>query len=203
MHPNRAFRKTPVSTALDFARHRAFGTLAVNGEAGPLLAHVPFLLDEAGEALELHLVRSNPIVRNPGLAVLSVLGPDSYISPDWYDAKDQVPTWNYVAVHLRGPLELLSDAALEDLLERQSAHFEGQLYPKQPWLTDKMSEGTMEAMMRAIVPARMRVDDVQSTWKLNQNKPEDVRQRAAHFVARDGIGTDLDELSQLMEQPPK
>ncbi|MEM8592721.1 MAG: FMN-binding negative transcriptional regulator [Pseudomonadota bacterium] len=203
MHPNRAFRKTPEEKAIAFARHRAFGTLAVNGENGPLLSHIPFLMNEDAQSVELHLVRSNANTRNMGPAVLSVMGPDSYISPDWYAAKDQVPTWNYVAVHLRGPLELLPDDAMFDLLERQSAHFEGQLYPKQPWLSDKMSDGTMEAMMRAIVPARLTIEDVQSTWKLNQNKPDDVRLRAAQFVARDGIGTDLEELSQLMEEPPK
>lgn len=203
MHPNRSFRKTARAAALAFARQRAFGTLAVNGEKGPLLAHVPFLLAEDGASLDLHLVRSNPVTRAAGQAVLSVIGPDSYISPDWYDTPDQVPTWNYVAVHLRGTLHFLPEDTLRDLLERQSAHFEDQLFPKPPWLTDKMSPGMMEAMMRAIVPARLMVEDVQSTFKLNQNKADAARLRAAGFVARDGIGTELEELSQLMQSPPK
>jgi len=54
-----------------------------------------------------HLVRSNPIAQclraGERKAVLAVSGPDAYVSPDWYARMpDQVPTWNYVAVHLRG-----------------------------------------------------------------------------------------------------
>ena len=62
-----------------------------------------------GDAVWLHLVRSNPIARSACRAGAGCddrgVGPDSYISPDWYGVPDQVPTWNYVAVHLRGTLE--------------------------------------------------------------------------------------------------
>ena len=67
----------------------------------------PFLLSEDGKFLEAHLVRSNPIlklIKSESDVVISVLGPDSYISPDWYKIDDQVPTWNYIAVHLRGKM---------------------------------------------------------------------------------------------------
>ena len=90
-----------------------FGVLAVgNGEADvPLLSHVPFIVAEDGAAVHAHLVRANPIARllaaGERPAVLAVSGPDGYVSPDWYGAEpDQVPTWNYVAVHLRGTLRL-------------------------------------------------------------------------------------------------
>ncbi len=110
MHPNPAFRQVPADDSLSFARARGFGTLSVNGAAGPLMAHVPFLISDSGEVCALiHLARSNAIARAalPCPAVLAVVGPDSYISPDWYGADDQVPSWNYVAVHLRGRLEPL------------------------------------------------------------------------------------------------
>ena len=48
MHPNPAFRQTPEVRNLEFARSRGFGTLALNAEPGPLLAHVPFLLNAEG-----------------------------------------------------------------------------------------------------------------------------------------------------------
>ena len=57
-------------------------------------------------------------------------GPDSYISPDWYEVPDQVPTWNYVAVHLTGTLELRPQEELLDLLDRQSALFEARVRPE-------------------------------------------------------------------------
>ena len=94
MHPNPAFRQTPAERSLTFARARGFGILTVNGAAGPLLAHVPFLISADGTWADLHLARSNAVARSdlPAPAVIAVSGPDAYISPDWYGLDDQVPT---------------------------------------------------------------------------------------------------------------
>ena len=166
-----------------------------------MISHVPFLLSEDGALAELHLVRSNPIVRmlkDPKSARIAITGPDGYVSPDWYGIEDQVPTWNYVAVHLTGQLEQRPQEELLDLLDRQSAFYEGRLLPKPPWTTGKMSPDALNRMMRMIVPFRLRVDDIQGTWKLNQNKPDAVRLSAAEHIARDGIGSELETLQKLM-----
>lgn len=201
MHPNPAFHTREAAHNLAYARVRAFGVLAVSGADGPLLSHVPFLLDEDGANVWLHLVRSNPIVRclqEPHSAKIAVSGPDSYISPDWYGVIDQVPTWNYVAVHVSGQLEMLPQEDLHAILDRQSAQFEKKLAPKRPWKTEKMSDGVMDRMMRAIAPCRMRVSSVDGTWKLNQNKTDAVRHSAADHVEAVGLGTDLKVLAALM-----
>ncbi|MGB7317649.1 MAG: FMN-binding negative transcriptional regulator [Planktotalea sp.] len=207
MHPNPIFRTTDAKHSLAFARERSFGTLLINAEPTPLIAHVPFLLSEDADFAGLHLVRSNPIARalkNGAMpAKLSVMGPDSYISPDWYEVADQVPTWNYVAVHFEGTLELMPDDTLRDLIAYQSAHFEQRLTPKQPWIAEKMSDGVLEKMMRAISPVRLTITEMQSTWKLGQNKPEPVRRAAAKQVAKNGIGHETQSLAALMDSPPK
>jgi len=150
----------------------------------------------------MHLVRSNPIARlmAPKAATLVISGPDGYVSPDWYGAEDQVPTWNYVAVHVTGTLQPMPEDALEDLLARQSEALEAFL-PKDPWTMDKMTDATRDRFLRMIVPFQMTVTDVQSTYKLNQNKPDEVRLRAARAV-QDSFGSDLEELSDLMRVPP-
>jgi transcriptional regulator len=130
------------------------------------------------------------------------MGPDGYVSPDWYGADDQVPTWNYAAVQIRGTLEALDHATMHDMLDRQSAHFEDQL-PKTPWTTAKMTPDVLEKMMRQIVPCRMTITDVQSTFKLNQNKPDDVRLRAADAMESSGIGMETATLAALMRNPPE
>lgn len=197
MHPNAAFRQTPADRNLSFARSRGFGILALGGET-PLLSHIPFLLSEDGTHADLHLVRSNPIARvGSGRAVIAVSGPDGYVSPDWYDVPDQVPTWNYVAVHLRGTLTPLPPETLSDLIDRQTAFFEDQLRPKMPWTAEKMSEGVKDRMMRAILPFRLKIDTVDGTWKLNQNKDDVVRQNAADQI-ESGVGSDLNALASLM-----
>ncbi len=204
MHPNLSFRTTPEERNLAFARERGFGILAVNAETGPLLAHIPFALPESGGHADLHLLRSNPILRalnTPQPAVIAVSGPDGYVSPDWYGVPDQVPTWNYVAIHLRGRLERLAQEEMRAMLDRQSAHFEEMLIPKTPWKTAKMTPEVLARMMRQIVPCRLNVEKVDGTWKLNQNKSDAARLSAADYMLAFGHGQEVQLLSGLMRGP--
>jgi transcriptional regulator len=163
------------------------------------------VITEDGATVETHLVRSNPLARalaeGPVPALLAVSGPDGYVSPDWYGAKDQVPTWNYVAVHLRGPLALAPAEALTDVLARLSDTFEPRLAPKRPWTMDKMTPATRERLLRAIVPARLTIEGVDGTWKLGQNKDEHARLGAAAAI-EGSVGAELAALAALMRDPP-
>jgi len=203
MHPNPVYHTADDSRNLGFARERGFGVISINGEDGPLMAHVPFLLAEDGKSADFHLMRSNPIARTvgksgPARAVIAVSGSDSYVSPDWYGIEDQVPTWNYVAVHLRGTLEPLPAEALPDVLERLSDAFETRLLPKPIWKTGKVSAPAMEKMMRIIQPFRMKIGTVDGTWKLSQNKPDPVRLSAAEHMEGYGFGSEPRLLAALM-----
>lgn len=202
MHPNPAYRRVDDRRSLELVRERSFGILIAQGPEGPLASHIPFLLSEDGRVVEFHLVRNSAMARAiaDGAAVrLIVEGPEGYISPDWYGVADQVPTWNYVAVHLVGEARLTADDGFRELLDRLSAHFEARLLPKTPWSSDKMTEGVMERMMRSIVPCAMQVSDLQSTWKLGQNKTEDARLGAVEGL--EGLGNTA--LARLMRRAPK
>ena len=80
-------------------------------------SHLPLLLDRderaAGHAGGPHGPGQSAVAETPPakqvLAIFS--GPHAYISPQWYEATEVVPTWNYVAVHAYGRLELIEDAA--------------------------------------------------------------------------------------------
>lgn len=204
MHPNPIFRQEPQPQNLDFAREQGFGVLCIAepDARAPLVSHIPFLLSEDGGMIEFHLVRSNPIARllkNGALpARLAVQGPHGYISPDWYGVEDQVPTWNYVAVHLQGSVSLQPQDSLRDLLDRQSALFEQRLLPKPPWTTEKMAPDVLEKMMRQIVPCQMVIEAADSTWKLSQNKPDAARLSAADHAEAYGIGQETALLVALM-----
>jgi len=203
MHPNPVFRSETAERNLAFARARGFGQLTVCGADGPLAAHVPFRLDVDGASAELHLMRSSPVARalaQPRPALLAVSGPDGYVSPDWYGLADQVPTWNYVAAHLRGRLEALPASALRSVLDRLSDAMEARL-PKAPWTSAKMSPGVMERMMRSLVACRLTIETVEGTWKLGQNKPGPAREGAAAGIAGAGVpGQERAELVRLMRE---
>ena len=201
MHPNPAFRGADARTNLAQATARGFGVLAVNGTDGPLLAHGPFLLAEDGRTAALHLVRSNPIWRALGAplaAVIAINGPDGYISPDWYGVPDQVPTWNYVAVHLRGRFEARPAEELPALLDALTAAFEARLAPKPPWTADKLGTGVRARMELMIAPCRFYIERVDGTWKLGQNKGADARGSAADAVGAAGLGQETQALAALM-----
>ncbi|WP_339947254.1 FMN-binding negative transcriptional regulator [uncultured Albimonas sp.] len=202
MHPNPAYRNSTRAQHLELAHTRGFGTLAVSGEPFPMLSHVPFVVE--GEAVDLHLVRSNPIARalasGPLGAVLAVQGPDGYVSPDWYGAPEQVPTWNYVAVHLRGRLSLRESGTLRPHLEALSARFEGAL-PKPPWTLSKVPAEALAKLERMILPVRLAIEETDGTWKLGQNKPEAMRLGAAAAI-EGSLGAELAALAALMRAPP-
>ena len=206
MHHNPSFRKAEDQQNIKFVRERSFGVLTINGDNGPLISHIPFQLSEDGTYVEAHLVRSNPILSalrsRPLDAVIAVSGADGYISPDWYGLSNQVPTWNYVAVHLRGQLRVLPQEELHGILERLSVSLEVRLAPKPVWKMEKMPVGMVKKMMRVIVPIAFDVGALEGTWKLGQNKPNAARLGGADGVSLTGIGLETDTLAALMKCPP-
>jgi transcriptional regulator len=203
MHPNPAYRQQAEAKALEFARARGFGALTAAGPEGVLAAHVPFVLEDG--RLAAHLVRSNPLIRllkgGSAAALMIVSGPDGYISPDWYGELDRVPTWNYLAVHLRGRLQLVDEAGLLTHLDRLSEEFETRLLPKSPWRTDKLTPPALARLLRQIVPVEMAVEAIDSTTKLSQKGLDSARLGAAAGLADSGTpGMETGELAVLMRE---
>ncbi len=203
MHPNPVFRQEPSARLLEFVRERGFGIFTAAGPQGVLAAHVPFVMEQEGVAA--HLVRANPLAQHllegPVDALLIVSGPDSYISPDWYRAPGKLPTWNYVAVHIRGTLRGLEDDALPAHLDRLVQTFEDRLAPKTAWQTDRIDPLVLANLRRGIMPVELTVDRVDGTFKLNQNRTADERASAATALeASDAPGMELRALAALMRQ---
>ena len=166
------------AAALAFAAARGFGTVCAWDGRKPTASALPFCLDYGADGtprLAFHMARHNPLLRlADGVTpwVMAVNGADAYVSADWYVSPDQVPTWLYQAVHLTGPVRLLSDDELGPHLDVLSAKFEDWLLPKRPWTSDKMALGRLDAMKKAIVGVVMAVDEVEGSFKLNQHKSD-------------------------------
>ncbi|MCB9663452.1 MAG: FMN-binding negative transcriptional regulator [Alphaproteobacteria bacterium] len=201
MHPSPAYRSPSAADDLAFVRQRAFGILCLARDAEVLTAHVPFVLDDDGLTAGFHLARSNPILTvltEPHAALLSVQGPDGYVSPTAYGLPAQVPTWNYVAVNLRGRLQRLPDAALPGHLADLAALLEASRAPVPPWTLDDLPDARREALQRGIVPVRLTIDAVESTWKLGQGKPPAAIRGAADAVDAGPWGAERADLARRM-----
>ena len=201
MHSNPAFRTPTLDSNLGFARSRGFGILAVSHEERVLVSHIPFVLNDAGTSVEGHLAKNNPIVaalRQARPATLVVSGADSYVSPDWYGSPGNVPTWNYIAVHLRGILTLGESEALPLHLDRLSQHFETQISGKPPWTPAQLEPSALQRMTRAIVAITLDIEVVEGTWKLSQNKDSNARQNAAAAISQHALGQETGVIAQRM-----
>lgn len=184
MHPAAPFRGADLDAVLaHLADYPLMAMFAVCG-AGLRVAHAPVVARKDGEGgiLDFHLSRNNALTaafagRSAALAVSQ--GPDAYVSPDWYAAADQVPTWNYLTVEAEGEVTPLDEGGLVALLDDLSAQEEARLAPKAPWTRHKMSPDRFEAMLAGIRGFRLRPHRLEATFKLSQNKPADERARVA------------------------
>ncbi len=180
MHPAGIFKETDEAALLEQLTRHPFATIAAAPDGRPRVAHAPVIVRHLpdGLALDFHVSRGNgltPFIAGGFSAVAVSLEADAYVSPDWYAGADQVPTWNYLTVEAEGPVAAMDEAGLVALLDDLSALEEGRLAPKPVWARGKMSPGRFEAMLRGIVGARMRIERLEGTFKLSQNKSAEDR----------------------------
>jgi len=156
-----------------FIHANGFATIVSMGEGSPWASHLPMLLDTfpSGDRLRCHMARANEQWRHfaSGTEILCIfLGPHSYISPSWYEAKVAVPTWNYAAVHVYGVPQLETDPAfVRRVLDDTTSKYESRM--PLPWMM-KFTEETYAAYVKAIVTFSVRVTRVEAKFKLGQNR---------------------------------
>ncbi len=163
-----------------------------------MVAHAP--VTRHGDALRLHVARANRIAPHlDGATVLvSVAGPDGYISPNWYAAsRDQVPTWNYLAIEIDGTARAVDEAALIDHLDTLAASHEPRVNPAAPWTRDKMDDTVFRRMLRGIVGFEVTVTAVRTTTKFSQNKSAADRAGAVAGLRAGGNDVLADAMARL------
>jgi len=165
------------AAGLAYAAARGFGLVIASDAGRPVASPLPFVVEPANAArrLAFHVARGNRLAElaaQGGSWLLVVMGPDAYVSPDWYASAEQVPTWLYETVHLSGAVRVMSDPQKRDHLDRLSATFEAWHAPKPPWTADKLTPARHAAFMQAIVAIEMTVEMVEGSLKLNQHKSD-------------------------------
>ena len=137
-----AFRIDDLASQHEAMRRHPFATLVTRSGPGIVADHLPFMIDaERGDkgVLRAHVARANPLWRThpaDSEALVIFAGADRYITPSWYATKREtgkvVPTWNYVAVHAWGPLQVFDDPEwLRELIGALTARHEADA--ARPW----------------------------------------------------------------------
>jgi transcriptional regulator len=175
-------------------RDNPFGLLTGTVDGAPFASHLPFLLEDG--RLLAHFARGNPHWkaidgRTEMLAVFR--GPHAYVSPRWYRPGPAVPTWNYVAVHVRGVPRLIEEPeAVRALLDALVGEYEGGA-----WTMDGLDGEFTDRMMRGIVAFEMPLTHIEGKFKLSQNRPAEDRRSVAAELAKSGDSVARD-LARLM-----
>jgi transcriptional regulator len=124
-----------------------------------------------------HFARKNDHWRLPviGEAMAIVRGPDSYITPTWYETKREhgrvVPTWNYVTAHVYGSLTVHDQPEwVERNVRALSSKHEAERDPA--WGVDDAPAAYIEGQLRAIVGVELRITRISAKFKLSQNRSE-------------------------------
>ncbi|MFK7817789.1 MAG: FMN-binding negative transcriptional regulator [Planctomycetaceae bacterium] len=172
------FRPNDESQIFDCIEQYSFATLISDREGGPQISHLPMLLDREARKLIGHMARANPQWEHAqqGKVLCVFNGPHAYISPTWYEEQDVVPTWNYVAVHVRGPLNIThDDQATLDILRRYVAFYETGL--SSPWSVDEADASFIRKLSQQTVAFEISIEHLEGIWKLSQHHSDARRQK--------------------------
>lgn len=176
MYTPAAFKNGDPQAAYDLIDRYGFATLITVEPGGAVVSHLPMIGDVTNGALRGHLARANPhaalLEGRRHLAVF--VGANAYVSPDWYDDAEQVPTWNYSAVHVEGAASLITEPvgvdALLDELSDQHERRRHDLADGKIWKLTKLPADKLRKMRAAIVAFEIRIEKIEFKAKLSQNK---------------------------------
>lgn len=194
-----SFKMSDPEEMFAFMRTYSFATLVTQGESGMVATHLPLLLNTSmglNGTLLGHMARANPQWRDiAGEALVIFSGPHAYISPTWYEAHGTVPTWNYVTVHAYGTVELIEDrVTLHEILTRTVAVYEKEM--PAPWSYD-VTDPDINNMLGGIVGFRIEISRLEGKAKLNQNHPEERREKVIRALQNKADG-DSQAVAELM-----
>lgn len=174
MYRSPAFHEDDTDKLVAFMRANSFATLVSTSKGIPCASHIPLVVEKAGDVVKLtgHLAKQNPqwqaFTTAESLAIFT--GPHAYISPTLYEKRENVPTWNYMAVHAYGIPKIVRshdspqpmNQMIDDMIDTYEASYKSQWHG--------LSDSYQASMTRGIVGFEMTVIRLTGTFKLSQNR---------------------------------
>lgn len=167
------FKQHNIEEVRSFLKKNSFGILISQVSGKPWATHIPLELEVNGEGKEVlvgHLSRGNRQWKEFEMneEVLAIFnGPHTYISSSWYD-HENVPTWNYIAVHVYGKIRTIEGEELLASLKRLVDKYEAR--SQYPITVERMSRKFLESELKGIVGFELIITDIQAAYKLSQNR---------------------------------
>jgi transcriptional regulator len=169
------YKNEDINEIKEFIRQNSFGILVSQVDGKPWATHIPLELDtdeNGADVIVSHIAKANPQWQHfsDTSEVLCIFnGPHSYVSSSWYQA-EEVPTWNYIAVHVYGTLKIIEKqaviASMHKLVDKYEQNSEC------PISINNLSPKTMR-QVKGVVGFQIKITDIQGTKKLSQGRTED------------------------------
>jgi transcriptional regulator len=171
------FKEKEQQAILDFIEQNPFAFLTGSFLSGKQVAtQLPVLLQERNGELFLqgHIMRNTDhhkaLMENPN-ALLVFTGPSCYVSASWYSNPQIGSTWNYMSVHVGGPIHFMTNEELAAFMRKLTLHFE-KGNTQSETIFDNLPDAFLHKMMPAIVGFEIKVEQLENVFKLSQNRDE-------------------------------
>ncbi|WP_096155791.1 MULTISPECIES: FMN-binding negative transcriptional regulator [Bacillus] len=188
MYTPKYYRLENEDNVFQVIEENSFATVVSYKDGVPTATHIPLLVHREENYLSGHFARANKQWRElDGQEVLAIFhGPHSYISPSWYETTDAVPTWNYVAVHVYGKVEIVEDAEeVKALLSKMVDKYEG---VDSSYKLENVSASYLDGLYNGLVCFKLPISRVEATAKLSQNHSVERQGRVVNELQK--VGTD-------------
>ncbi|MBK7871398.1 MAG: FMN-binding negative transcriptional regulator [Saprospiraceae bacterium] len=189
MYTSNQNRNENIEEIRDFIKSNSFGILVNIFDGKPWATHIPILLetnDSGQDILVGHIARANPqwqnFTENPDVLAIFTAH-HAYISSSWYN-HENVPTWNYIAVHCYGKIRIIEGDALYQSLKKLMDKYEA--YSENPMRLETMTEKLVQAQMRGILGFEILIEEMQANYKLSQNRKDEDYQNVIQELQKRG-----------------
>jgi transcriptional regulator len=170
MYKPRYAENTDVKSIREFVKQNGFGIIVSQSNQKLMASHIPLEFAPDESKLLGHVSRANPQWKSfdDGSEVLTIFsGPHAYISSSWYD-HENVPTWNYIAVHIHGRIRIIEGAELLDSLKQLVNKYEAS--SRQPVSVEGMSKQFVQQSLKGLVGFEILITNIEASYKLSQNR---------------------------------
>lgn len=186
MYIPKLYRNNNIEEVRSFISENNFGIIISHVEGRIWGTHIPLVLDKnaAGkDVLHGHMARSNPQWKELEDKELMVIfhGAHAYISPSWY-TQANVPTWNYLSVHVYGKARIQDEGelfhSLSKLVDKHESH------STEPVSVNTMPIDVLKANM-GLVGFEIEITEIHSARKLSQNRNDTDHKRIIEALDKD------------------
>ncbi len=186
MYIPKYFREEDRQEILAFLKKNRFPAIVSYDGEKPVATHTPVEVVENPDGtltIYSHISRANPQWKtlNDQEILLIFQGAHTYISARWYNHVN-VPTWNYMIVHVYGKVRFVEGDELYQLLSRLVHAHE----PDTGYSMEGLPQDYVHKEIKGVVGFAIDVTRIDAAYKLSQNRNDEDHENIIHELEKRG-----------------